>query len=433
MSGRERRVNAGNRMSKLLDEEEEDDFYKTTYGGFEEMAEDVDYVEEKEVDDVVDSDFDIDEDDEPASDQEVDEKAKRKSGTKVYKDPNRVKKKTAPSTDKPKKEVVKKPREKVFDENSTDSNDKSIDLSNVSGRKSIRQSTAVKSAETLQRIKIRSELKKKNPKKTEERPLTQEELLAEAVITEQENLKSLELFQQIELEKKKSRPTKKGISGPIIRYHSFAVPDETKLSRSQSEILPEDTSLSDLIKNEEELLAPPEETPQNNVNNEDVPMTEIKPEEDRDLEDELKTVNMDPIDVIGVDEEIQVDDIRKLKKDEKKPKKRQEYTTTSDAFYERTLISFKNDIKDKAFNASFKQAQPKRKRLQLCAVTKRPARYIDPVTKLPYSCVDAFRIIREAYYQQLEAKGDRSDPQMAEWLKWRLADKRSRYVQISIK
>lgn len=43
------------------------------------------FSEEKEVDDVVDSDFDIDEDDEPASDQEVDEKAKRKSGTKVYK------------------------------------------------------------------------------------------------------------------------------------------------------------------------------------------------------------------------------------------------------------------------------------------------------------------------------------------------------------
>lgn len=58
-------------------------------------------------------------------------------------------------------------------------------------RKSIRQSTAVKSAETQQRIKIRSELKKKKPKKVEERVLTQEELLEEARITEKENLKSL--------------------------------------------------------------------------------------------------------------------------------------------------------------------------------------------------------------------------------------------------
>jgi vacuolar protein sorting-associated protein 72 len=39
---RDKRINAGNRMSKLLDEEE-DDFYKTTYGGFTEIENDDDY------------------------------------------------------------------------------------------------------------------------------------------------------------------------------------------------------------------------------------------------------------------------------------------------------------------------------------------------------------------------------------------------------
>lgn len=34
---RERRKNAGSKMAKLLDEEEEDDFYKTAYGGFNEV------------------------------------------------------------------------------------------------------------------------------------------------------------------------------------------------------------------------------------------------------------------------------------------------------------------------------------------------------------------------------------------------------------
>lgn len=61
----------------------------------------------------------------------------------------------------------------------------------ISERKSIRQSTAVKSAETQQRIKIRSALKKKKPKKVEDKMPTQEELLEEALITEKENLKSL--------------------------------------------------------------------------------------------------------------------------------------------------------------------------------------------------------------------------------------------------
>lgn len=39
-SQRERRTNAGNRMAKLMEEEEEDEFYKTTYGGFNDDGED---------------------------------------------------------------------------------------------------------------------------------------------------------------------------------------------------------------------------------------------------------------------------------------------------------------------------------------------------------------------------------------------------------
>lgn len=43
MGSRPKRSNAGNRMAKLLNEEEEDDFYKTTYGGFDETEQDNDY------------------------------------------------------------------------------------------------------------------------------------------------------------------------------------------------------------------------------------------------------------------------------------------------------------------------------------------------------------------------------------------------------
>ena len=38
VSGREKRSTAGNKMAKLLDAEDgEDEFYKTTYGGFDEV------------------------------------------------------------------------------------------------------------------------------------------------------------------------------------------------------------------------------------------------------------------------------------------------------------------------------------------------------------------------------------------------------------
>lgn len=61
--------------------------------------------------------------------------------------------------------------------------------------------------------------------KTDERLPTQEELLEEAAQTEKENLKSLERFRRMELEKKKIRPIKgTTYTGPIIRYHSMSMP-----------------------------------------------------------------------------------------------------------------------------------------------------------------------------------------------------------------
>ena len=43
-ASRSRRANAGNKMSALLDTEEVDEFYSTTYGGFSEEAEDNEYI-----------------------------------------------------------------------------------------------------------------------------------------------------------------------------------------------------------------------------------------------------------------------------------------------------------------------------------------------------------------------------------------------------
>jgi hypothetical protein len=59
-------------------------------------------------------------------------------------------------------------------------------------------------------------------------------------------------------------------------------------------------------------------------------------------------------------------------------------------------------------------------------VTRLPAKYFDPVTRLPYANLQAFRVLREAYYTQLEAKGDRSDPEVAAWIDWRQKNKPSK-------
>nr|CAD7412992.1 unnamed protein product [Timema poppensis] len=142
-TSRERRNNAGNKMSKLLDEEEEDDFYKTTYGGFNEVENDDDYQSEEEGEDDVDSDFSIDENDEPISDHEEQApKRQHRLVTKAYKEPAVLQKiqKTEQKSKKPKKE---KPSFDSFE------------------RKSIRRSTAAKSLETQQRLKERTEDRKR--------------------------------------------------------------------------------------------------------------------------------------------------------------------------------------------------------------------------------------------------------------------------------
>ncbi|KAI5704602.1 hypothetical protein M8J75_007064 [Diaphorina citri] len=209
---RERRSNAGNKLAKLLNEEEEDEFYKTTYGGFEDENNDDEYKAVENDEDIVDSDFSIDENDEVVSDHEADAefKRRRKVGTKAYKEPVKPKEK-----DKVEKKP-KPPKKKV---------------KSTVKRKSIRHSTAAKSAETLKRAKQQSELHKKRKRKrelegTEEWVMpTQEELLEEAKLTEKENKKWVESFLKMEMEKqKRNKIVKKKYTGPTITYYSTTMP-----------------------------------------------------------------------------------------------------------------------------------------------------------------------------------------------------------------
>jgi vacuolar protein sorting-associated protein 72 len=91
---REKRANAGSKMAQLLNNEEEDEFYATCYGGFAEAEDDKEFVERAEdhEEDYVDSDFDIDEDEEQKendnNEEEGEPKRKRPSRgvfTKAYK------------------------------------------------------------------------------------------------------------------------------------------------------------------------------------------------------------------------------------------------------------------------------------------------------------------------------------------------------------
>lgn len=176
-------------------------------------------------DDEVDSDFDIDENDEPIDDAGDEEEGKakrpRRVVTKAYKEPPRP----------TKKEKQSKPKNKEVSEKTVPGEGWTsfTECSSVeTGKKSVRTSTKLKTEETAMRIKIATkERESKKKKKTTDnyRKLTQEELLKEAVLTEKINLASLEKYQKLELEKaKKNKVVKETAKGPRIIYLSTSMP-----------------------------------------------------------------------------------------------------------------------------------------------------------------------------------------------------------------
>ena len=350
-ASRARRDNAGAKMSGLLDKEEEDEFYKTTYGGFDEVGDDKDfnYNSPAEEEDEVDSDFSIDENDEPKSDPEDEEsarkKAKRGDGvqTKAYKEPKRK--------DGVKQKPTTAPKPKVKSSVKVGSLD-------FGRRLGTRASTALKTSETIKIMKQRdAESRKKRLKQKKkqkiERVMTQEERLKEAKITEKMNLESLKKYEEMELENRRKaiRSGSKVVKGPAIRYQSLSMP---------------------LIE-------------------------EVKPEKDIKIENGEEASD----------------------KNDDTPRSKQE----------RTFVSFTDA---ETLKENFPKYNRKIPTAKVCPVTRLPAKYFDPVTQLPYANLQAFKIIREAYYQQLETRGDKTDPEVASWLQWREKNKPSKPLLVSV-
>lgn len=64
-----------------------------------------------------------------------------------------------------------------------------------------------------------------------------------------------------------------------------------------------------------------------------------------------------------------------------------------------------------------------------------PAKYLDPVTNLPYRNIQTFRLLREAYYRQLESRAENTDnnPELTRWNEWRLKNQQSTTLRNTIR
>lgn len=109
-------------------------------------------------------------------------------------------------------------------------------------------------------------------------------------------------------------------------------------------------------------------------------------------------------------EDVEMEDLKNVKKENEK---------TEQKYYERTFLTFLNDPND----VSFKKVMNIKPKIKVptkvkCSITNLPAKYIDPLTCLPYHNSFSFKLIREAYYQQLEANGDPNNKQVYDWVRW---------------
>lgn len=76
----------------------------------------------------------------------------------------------------------------------------------------------------------------------------------------------------------------------------------------------------------------------------------------------------------------------------------------------------------------FPTERPSKPKHLYCKVTGLPAKYVDPLTKLPYSTAQAFKVIRDRFVKEKEEKCDERLQQLSGWLeeKKRLKVKQSR-------
>ncbi|KAF8101803.1 hypothetical protein N665_0201s0119 [Sinapis alba] len=220
------RATRGKRMTKLLDDEVEEDEQFWNQEALKEEEHDDNYEAEAEVADEFDSDFN---DDEPEPEAVADnEKEERDVPKKRLIYPG----KTAPKKNKKKKLVSKledspedeKPGEELGDKEEDDEKEPQEDMEGEKViRKSTRTSVIVRQAERdALRAAIQATTKPIIRKKVgEEKRMTQEEMLLEAAQTEIMNLRNLERVLAREEEVKKKAIVHKAVyKGPQVRYLS---------------------------------------------------------------------------------------------------------------------------------------------------------------------------------------------------------------------
>ena len=245
----------------------------------------------------------------------------------------------------------------------------------------------------------------------QDKVISQEQRLLESIFTELTNKQSLKTMQKLEDLNKRE----------ILYTSKKAFKDYVKITNSERHIIEEkvneqkinnenktnenintnnisnniatsainNNDKKDEIKDNEKSIKNNDDNKDNKDNKENKVNEENKAiEENKDIQkaDEVKEKINDEIGDENKDDNKKL--IEEYKEKEKKLNKVRVTFTNKDYFRNLFNNLNKKPIKDK--------------KEKLCAITGKPAKYFDPLTKNYYSTIDAFKILRERYYQKEE-------------------------------
>ncbi|KAG2209041.1 hypothetical protein INT46_008442 [Mucor plumbeus] len=367
---RERRPNAGNRMRALLDQEVDMEELFEYRDSDEEDEEFFTKIVEEEEEDKVDSDFDLDSsegeqehiEEGQALDKELDKAEKRARRTATFNPP--------PSTATKSKSTATKTGKTPFEKRK-----RKLRITELYHEENGERSTRFSSRKNtvLNRLHVEDQLREHEKRRAllpkRDRPvvnkMTQEELLAEAAITEEINRDSLLEWQQMEAERKANakKKDKRGIFGQFVRYYSFAENDGPIMRN-----------------NSEEATAPEITNAEGQGNMDTETMTDTNaPDWKISNKSDLMGRNL----ISFMDNTISME-------------AQQEYAesgTEADKDLENV------DLIDQLSDWLKRPSKPNRP--VICPITGEVARYKDPSTGIPYANITAYQVIKACLYHEM--------------------------------
>ena len=299
---------------------------------------------------------------------------------------------------KEEKKKKKKEKEKIKDEEKDIENETiSFDLDQESDTKNIIK-------------KYKQQEKDKKQFGIQNKVISQEQRLLESIFTELTNKQSLKTMQKLEdLNKREYTTTSRKVlkdSIRIINSQRHIIEEEKEKEKNNLENKIEDKNNSDNSSKKQVI-----EIKITDINKNDKKTEETSKKENLQRDTENKENLMD-IEGIKKDEneikkeemteEQKEKELKEQKEKEEENKKLIEEYKQREKKLNKITVTFTNKEYFRSLFANMNKKPIKDKKEKICIITGKPAKYFDPLTKNYYATVEAFKILRERYFQKEE-------------------------------